>query len=46
MLMEKRTLGRPSRRWQDYSKIYLTEVEVASLMGSIWLRIETSCGIL
>jgi hypothetical protein len=40
----KRPLGKPRPRWEDYIKINLWEIAVR--IGLIWLRTETSAGIL
>jgi hypothetical protein len=40
-----RPQGRPRRRWVDYIKIDLRE-DVVVWTGWIWLRIETSRGLL
>jgi hypothetical protein len=44
----KRPLGRPRRRWVDNVKMDLREIrwDVMGWIGSIWLRIRTSGGLL
>jgi hypothetical protein len=42
----KRPLGRPRRRWVDNIKIDLEEVGWNGVIGSNWLRIGTSGGLL
>jgi hypothetical protein len=37
----RRTLGRPSRRWEDNIKVDLQEVGWGAGTGLIWLRIGT-----
>jgi len=39
-----RPLGRPRRRWKDYIKMDLQEMEFWGWKGSKWLRIGTGCG--
>jgi hypothetical protein len=41
---EKRPLGRPRRRWEDYIKIDLQEVGGVRGTGGRWLRIGTGGG--
>jgi hypothetical protein len=41
----KRSLGRPRRRWEDNTKMDLREIGWV-WAGLIWLRIETSGGLL
>ena len=41
---EKRTLGRPKRRWEDDIKMDLQEVEYETWTGSSWLRVGTGDG--
>jgi hypothetical protein len=42
----KRPLGRPRRRWVDNIKIDLREIGWDVRIGSVWLRIGTSGGLL
>jgi hypothetical protein len=42
----KRPLGRPRRRWVDNNKMDLIEIGWDGWTESIWLRIETSGGLL
>jgi hypothetical protein len=42
----KRPLGRPRRSWVDNIKIDLREIRWMVGIGSIWLRIWTSGGLL
>jgi len=35
----RRTLGKPSRRWEDYIKMYLQRWDREAWTGLIWLRI-------
>jgi hypothetical protein len=44
-LEKKRPLGRPGHRWKDNIKADIRQVEMICT-GFIWLRIETSGGIL
>jgi hypothetical protein len=43
---EKRPHGRQRRRWVDNIKMDLREIGWDALIGLIWLRIETSGGLL
>jgi len=40
------SLGMPWRRCQNYTKMYLEEVDWEAWIGLIWLRIGTSGGLL
>jgi hypothetical protein len=40
----KRPMGRPRRRWEDYIKMALQEVECGAMGGSSWLRTGTGGG--
>jgi hypothetical protein len=42
----KRPLGRPRHRWMDNIKLDLREIGWMVWIGSIWLRIGTSGGLL
>jgi hypothetical protein len=42
----KRPLGRPRRRWVDNIKMDLREIGLDMGIGSIWIRIGTSGGLL
>jgi hypothetical protein len=42
----KRTLRRPTSRWQDNIKMYLQEVKWGTQTGLTWLRTGTGGGIL
>ena len=43
----KKSLGRPSHRWEDYIKMDLQEVGwCGAKTGSFWLRIGTGGGLL
>jgi hypothetical protein len=42
----KRPLGRPRRRWVDNIKLDLIVIDGMVGIGSIWLRIGTSGGLL
>jgi hypothetical protein len=42
----KRSLGRPRHRRVDNIKMDVREIEWSVWMGLIWLRIETSAGLL
>jgi hypothetical protein len=42
----KRTLGRPSRRWEDNIKLDLQELGLREWTVLIWLRIWTGGGLL
>jgi hypothetical protein len=42
---EKRPLGRPRRRWEDYNKMGLQEVGCGGCIGSSWLRLGTGGSI-
>jgi hypothetical protein len=42
----KRPLGRPRRRWVDNIKMDLREIGWDGMIGSIWLRIGASGGLL
>jgi hypothetical protein len=42
----KRTLGRPVRRWEDNIEIYLELITYEVWTEFIWLRIESSGGLL
>ena len=42
----KRTLRRPTSRWQDNIKMYLQEVKWGTRTGLTWLRTGTGGGIL
>jgi hypothetical protein len=43
---EKRPAGRYRHRWEDNIKIDIREIGLEGVDGFIWLRIETSCGLL
>jgi hypothetical protein len=43
---ERRTLGRPRRRWDDNIKINLQEVGWRTWTGLIWFRTGTGGGVL
>jgi hypothetical protein len=40
----KRSLGDPSRRWEDIIKMDVQEVVCGGMTGLSWLRIETGGG--
>jgi hypothetical protein len=42
----KRPLGRPRRRWEDYTKMDLQEVGWTAWTVLLWLRIGKGCGLL
>jgi hypothetical protein len=42
----RRTLERPSRRWEDNIKMDLQDVGWGAWIGLIWLRIGTGGGLL
>jgi hypothetical protein len=42
----KRSFGRPKRRWVNNIKMDLREIGWDGIVGLIWLRIETSDGLL
>jgi len=43
---EKRPLGRPRHRWEDYMKMDLQEVGWTAWTVLIWLRIGKGCELL
>jgi hypothetical protein len=43
---ERRTLGRPRRRWEDNIKMNIQEMGWRTWTGLIWLRIGTGGGLL
>jgi hypothetical protein len=45
-LQRKRSLGRPSRRWEYGIGIDLREIGLGVLIGFDWLRTETGGGLL
>jgi hypothetical protein len=42
--LERRSFGRPRRRWEDNIKMDLRDVGWGAWTGSIWLRTETGGG--